>query len=321
MTARRAVQTATAAAKAPPQNKPFSLISNEKLIELYTAMVHCRMIAESAGRLRQKRRISGKLHEAAGREAAIAGVTVDLLPGDALSTSALDAAAGTLKGMPLSALFSQVAGHPGSSKAQRPATQPANADQVSLLPRSSTAAMQLSIACGVALVQKQRAEGSITAAFCGDEEPWFNSWREPLAFAGQNRLPIVFVCQHEPALEQVGAEAQARFAQIADHAKACGIPSITVDGSDVVAVYRVAFESITRARQGRGPTLIECRTHQFQPSHRVPRRNPKPLKTHDPVRDMETYLARKGLFHQKLKDQITRAFRRELNAVTKLLDA
>jgi len=66
-----------------------------------------------------------------------------------------------------------------------------------------------------------------------------------------------------------------------------GIPVIPVDGNDAVAVYRVVTESVARARQGRGPTLIDCR--QWMDSNPIP--------------NMEEYLTRKGLFRPDWKSQ------------------
>ena len=71
-------------------------------------------------------------------------------------------------------------------------------------------------------------------------------------------------------------------------------PVITVDGSDAVAVYRVASESINRARMGRGPTLIECSAWDTNPGRR--RQTGRAARLDDPIDAMETYLMGKGLF-------------------------
>jgi len=89
-----------------------------------------------------------------------------------------------------------------------------------------------------------------------------------------------------------------------------------VDGNDVVAVYRVAYESIGRARQGRGPTLIECKDFPMHDHFGIDRKRAKGLKPSDPIRSMETYLDRKGLFDRKLKRQISAGFNKELDAAT-----
>ena len=72
---------------------------------------------------------------------------------------------------------------------------------------------------------------------------------------------------------------------------------IPVDGADVVAVYRVATESISHARRGNGPTLIDCLPYCIEGE-------PKD----DPLRKMEVYLSHKGLFDPKLKSGTDAAF-------------
>ena len=102
--------------------------------------------------------------------------------------------------------------------------------------------------------------------------------------------------------------------------QAWGVPAITVDGNDAVAVYRVASESIARARLGRGPTLIECGVYPLHGPAGNHRKNGRRLEAHDPISAMEIHLARKGLFSERLKRQTVAGFRRELDAATRFLE-
>jgi TPP-dependent pyruvate/acetoin dehydrogenase alpha subunit len=86
-----------------------------------------------------------------------------------------------------------------------------------------------------------------------------------------------------------------------------GFPAIAVDGNDVVAVYRVATESIAHARRGNGPTLIECMVERS--------------KSHDPIRKMEAYLMRRGLFSKGMKVEIADRFTRQLDAAAKAVES
>jgi pyruvate dehydrogenase E1 component alpha subunit len=112
----------------------------------------------------------------------------------------------------------------------------------------------------------------------GGESTASGSRREAFEVASAQQLPILFVCQRNLEAVQENLDAQS-----------CGFPNLTVDGSDVVAVYRVATESIAHARKGNGPTLIEC---CFDRSI-----------AHDPIQKMELYLAGKGLFNQQLSSK------------------
>ena len=105
---------------------------------------------------------------------------------------------------------------------------------------------------------------------------------------------------------------------IAQKAQAYGFPGITVDGNDVVAVYRVASEAIAHARKGNGPTLIECKTYRWYGHSEIDPakyRDPEEVerwKANDPILNMEKYLMRKGLFSEEYKQKVAAEFSKEL---------
>ena len=314
MPARKAAKESTTAAEAPHDGKGFSLISSEKLLEIYTAMVKCRMIAQQASALQP-----GKRREdlyCAGREAVLAAVLVDLVPEDALSLSHGDFAAGYIKGMPLETVFRSLSAAVNSSGPRRSLLQSNNGSHGHVIPPAPSAAAQLAIACGMANAWKLKLNGKITVALCGEDAAPIEAWRDALTFAGLHQLPLLLVCHRNVRSEAEERAAQTLFDELSAHAHTCRVPALTVDGQDAVAVYRVAFESIARARQGRGPTLIECRAYVCK-NHRGTRKEASDLpEAKDPIRRMETYLLRKGLFNPALKRRIAAAFRRELVAAT-----
>jgi TPP-dependent pyruvate/acetoin dehydrogenase alpha subunit len=104
-------------------------------------------------------------------------------------------------------------------------------------------------------------------------------------------LPILFVCQTSVSNSPESLTSR-------DY----GFPCIPVDGSDVVAVYRVATEAITHARKGNGATLIECVPCPSADRSEI-----------DPILKMEAYLTRKGLFSEGLKREVADSFSRELD--------
>jgi pyruvate dehydrogenase E1 component alpha subunit len=122
-------------------------------------------------------------------------------------------------------------------------------------------------------------------------------WLDALESARAHTLPIVFVCEADLSAEGERAW-QKRNAALEQGTE---LPRITVDGNDVVAMYRGAHEAIDRARRDRGPSLIECA------EFRVPGR-----RHQDSVANMENYLSSKGLLRPGLKQEIIKDFRREL---------
>jgi TPP-dependent pyruvate/acetoin dehydrogenase alpha subunit len=266
-------------ADSPPSGQNgFSLISNHKLIQLYSTMLRCRMLDECIRILVELGKLPGIYQSAHGHEAATVGVAIDLASGDTVAPSMRGFIVSFIQGVPLEKIFARL--HAGSQKK-----------------RSANA--RLNIATAAARAAKEDKNNWIAVAF-SEPEPGSgatHAFQQAMHFAGLHRLPMVFVCQ---ANLQPGSETdllQNQPEDLTHPAHAHAFPRITVDGNDIVAVYRVAFESIQRVRLGRGPTLIECRRWVAA----------------DPILNMENYLAQKGLFRADLKSGIAAAFNIELD--------
>jgi len=115
----------------------------------------------------------------------------------------------------------------------------------------------------------------ITLLFSSSKVNSQSSWLKALALAAEHDLPMLFVSLDRNA----GSDSQVNGAPIPMKKNGSALPVIMVDGNDVVAVYRVASESITHARKGYGPTLIDCRLSL----------------SGDPIENMHKYLIGKGL--------------------------
>lgn len=265
----------------------FSLISNEKLLELYAAMLRCRMLEEHARTLARKARRGAKNAVIVGCEAAAAGVLLDLRTDDALAAGPGDVAAAYVKGFPVRALIE------GMSAASFKGYEPRN-----VLPPCAEPVTRLALATGVALSAKQQKESALAVVFYEGATETAKDARETMRFAGAYALPILYVCWNKRPERDLYLEAEG-----------LGLPGIAVDGHDVVGVYRVASEAIAHARRGNGPTLIECKTG-FEAGHGGGLFS----NGSDAIRNMEAYLAGKGLFREAKKQKIVDAFKRELAA-------
>jgi pyruvate dehydrogenase E1 component alpha subunit len=244
---------------APPNQNGFSLISNEKLIEIYAKMLRCRMIQERLGILLNQNKLNLSLDVSRGQEAATVGLTVDLLPEDTIAPNPSDIIPFFVSGLPLHDLLR------GLFKPTIPARSIAD---------------QLKIATDAAMLNKLSNNKRISVAI-SSESSAPGPWLDALAFACLHDLPIIFLSLNRIPLKT------------ARHS----LPAITVDGTDVVALYRVACEAIAHARIGNGPTLIECRPYALNPG--------------DPILNMEQYLTRKGVFGEEFKTKVEAAFTQE----------
>jgi TPP-dependent pyruvate/acetoin dehydrogenase alpha subunit len=315
--------------KIPATPNGGSLIGNEKLRQLYAAMLKFRVLEERACLLARQSPLAQDYAAAVGHEAAEVGCTIDLEKEDVVASARHDLVGNFLRGIPLPHTLSRLYRHPAQNeempnlRAGRSA--PASIELASRLKKSRNVVVALSATCGFS--------DSI--------------WRPALRAAKAESLPIIFVRRDELS-EKTGASrsGNARLrskpdgadlraqpsATQDDGARDYGFPSIPVDGHDVVAVYRVAYESIQRARRGGGPTLIECKPylpdpyvpHTERPSSR--RRDDMALSAEwrtaqDPIRCMELYLAGKGLFRDSWKNRLVEEFSRKLDAAIEAAEA
>jgi hypothetical protein len=226
----------------------FSLLSAEKLNEIYAAMIKLRALA-------------ARVEADTGKEAALAGALIDIRPGDALVSAQPDLLAEFFKGATLTQLA-----------AWRKASAPSD---------------EAAAACIADAAWERCKRGKREIVFALLPQAWkrISAWTELKEAVRRHRLPVVFV-SFTSDLEDVAASET-------------GLPAIPVDAEDAPAVYRVASESITRARNGCWPTLIECVTIVAE-------------KVSDPLPRMEHYLRAKGFLKQSLPGEIRTGFAEEL---------
>jgi TPP-dependent pyruvate/acetoin dehydrogenase alpha subunit len=156
------------------------------------------------------------------------------------------------------------------------------------------------IAVGAALGSRLKNSESVVFCFFGEGASNQGSFHEALNLASVQRLPVVFICENNLwALSAPFAETTAGKS-VADRAKAYGIPGRLVDGNDVRAVFEVAGEAAAHARQGLGPSLLECASYRWE-GHSIftkreirPEKEIKQWKQQDPILRLHTQLIESG---------------------------
>jgi len=327
MTARTKEQPAVT----PADNNGFAIISNEKLLQLYTTMVKCRMYEERARALLSQSGNVANLRPARGNEAPVVAVAIDLLSGDTIAPSHADFILNFIQGAPPESLFRHLFAVSGpkttarSKKLNVASARPLEAPFNGLTP-PPVLADQLDSAIKAALASKAKKSREIAVVFYENMSAAPDLLDHALSVAAAKRLPILFVCQNTDPLEPQNPT-KPLLAPRNSAGPLNGVPTVVVDGNDVVAVYRVATEAITHARKGSGPTVIECVSFRHDGSATL--RSGKlrsldqrhGLRSVDPILIMESYLTRKGLFSRKIKREVADRFSLELDAAIKSLNS
>jgi TPP-dependent pyruvate/acetoin dehydrogenase alpha subunit len=271
----------------------FSLISNEKLLEIYSTMLKCRMLEERIHMLSKQGKSAAKATGVSVHVAAVAGAAIDLVNGDTLAPSQGALAPCFAKGMPLAAIFAIVQ---SNGSAPRPKYSLMN-----VVPPSFTSSKQIERALAAAASCKAKRNKKVVVVFMNEASGASRELESAMALAGKKKLPILFVY-----------ETKSHEGEQLLRAKEYGVPAVAVEDDDAVAVYRVATEALAHARRGSGPTLIECRPWPFNE-----RGSGKRAPAKHPIGKMETYLAGKGLFSRQFKSKLVADFNGELDGAVK----
>jgi pyruvate dehydrogenase E1 component alpha subunit len=136
-------------------------------------------------------------------------------------------------------------------------------EKINMFPVSITVGAHLPHAVGAAMTFKHKKQKNISVVYFGEGATSEGDFHEAMNFAGVYKAPCVFVCQNNQWAISVPVKEQTASKSIAQKAIAYGFPGIQVDGNDVFAVYKAMSEAVLRARNGNGPTLIECFTYRL----------------------------------------------------------
>jgi TPP-dependent pyruvate/acetoin dehydrogenase alpha subunit len=277
-----------------------SLIDDAKLKQLYATMLRCRLLTERARPLSRSKTL---FDPSLGQEAIATGCAIDLRPEDTVAVASHQSIASLVKGVALSDVVAQM-------YARRSSAGGLNHHIISR--PSSDWGKLLQAAGNVALANKRDDKGNVVVVFTGVAATALDDWHQALRMAARRSLPVIFVVENNPWTEPA-ARARNGVRKLPLKTQIDGVTSITVDGNDVVAVYRVAYESLERVRRGGGAVLIEAKPYR---QHGQVLLNTE----RDPLTHMEQYLAAKKLFTTRWKNGIAQQFSRELDAVMRKVE-
>lgn len=154
------------------------------------------------------------------------------------------------------------AGDPNSGARQMPAHY--SSREHNIVTGGSPVATQMLHAVGVAQSFKYRKQDRVVVASVGEGGTSEGDWHEGMNWAAIHQLPVIFLVENNAFAISVPQSLQMAVEHVADRAAGYGMPGQSVDGGEVLAVYRAASEAVERARRGEGPTLLEATCVRLQ---------------------------------------------------------
>src|SRR5689334_9545575 len=177
----------------------------------------------------------------------------------------------------------------------------------------------LPVAVGCALAFRIRDESRVAVGWYGEGASARGDAHEAMNFAGVRQLPVVFVCDNNQWAYSTPTHLEYAIEHIADRAQAYGFEGVVVDGTDVLAVYREARRAIEKAREGGGPTLIECLTLRMEghavhdDAFYVPKEMFEEWAKRDPLERFRNWLREHAELSDEEEGEIGEAVKRQLN--------
>jgi TPP-dependent pyruvate/acetoin dehydrogenase alpha subunit len=258
----------------------------ERAIELYGRMVLIREFEQRVNRLFLQGRIPGTIHLSLGQEACAVGGTASLRPTDWITLTHRGHGQALAKGVsPRSLMAELFAKETGCCRGMGGSLHVGDWS-VGALPAIAIVGASIPIATGLAYAARAQGEDRVVLCFTGDGALTEGDAHEGFNLATLWQVPVVFVCENNLYSISTRIDRQARVTSVVERVRAYDLPAVAVDGNNVLAVDAAVTAAVERARNGGGPSLVECLTYR-QGGHK--RDDPA---TYRPKEEVARWLAR-----------------------------
>jgi 2-oxoisovalerate dehydrogenase E1 component len=240
-------------------------LSKDRLLSLYRTMFLIRRCEELLAKSHQRGLIHGACHTYVGQEAIAVGVAAHLRPEDAVFSTHRGHGHALAKGVSAEQLIAELYGRSTGCSRGRGGSMHLFAPEVGMMGTSGIVGPCILQAAGAGYSFQLLKSDRVAVAFFGDGAVNNGAFHEGLNLASIWKLPVLFVCENNEYATEVPFCYAAGNPNVAGRAASYGMPGVDLDGNDVLAIHAAAEEAVRRARQGGGPTLLECRTYRTRP--------------------------------------------------------
>ncbi len=238
-------------------------IDEEKLVEMYTTLLTIRRFEEQMLELQTAGAMPGGVHTYIGEEAVAVGVCANLGPDDRITSTHRGHGHIIAKGGDIKRMMAELFGKKNGYCKGKGGSMHIADFAIGILGANGIVGGGLPIATGSGLASKLQGNDHVTVCFFSDGAANQGTFHESLNLASIWKLPVIYVCENNMYAVTTPASYSVSIEDIADRGAAYGVPGVAVDGQDVMAVYEAAAAAVARAREGSGPSLIECKTYRY----------------------------------------------------------
>ncbi len=235
----------------------------EDLLDAYRTMKTIREFEERVHVEFAKGGIPGFVHLYAGEEASATGVCMNLRNDDYIASNHRGHGHCIAKGVEVDGMMAEIYGKRTGTCHGKGGSMHIADLEAGMMGANGIVGGGPPLVCGAGLAAKMKGKGGVALAFFGDGASNQGTTFEALNLATVWKLPCVFIAENNGYAEATAASFSVSCEDISSRAAGFGMPGVTVDGHDFFAVHAATAEAVERARNGGGPTLIECKLDRF----------------------------------------------------------
>jgi TPP-dependent pyruvate/acetoin dehydrogenase alpha subunit len=292
-------------------------LGKDDLLAMYNFMVLTREFENSILTLYRQGKIVGGAYTGYGNEATSVGTAYALEKHDYLFPMHRDIGAHFAKGQNPKQLYLQHLARRNSLTRGRDGTGHYADPALRIYGNISHLGAMIPVACGVSLASKMRHENAVVLTYIGDGGSNTGDFHEALAMASVMKLPLVLIIENNQYAYSTPISKQYSCEKLSNRSIGYNIPGVTIDGTDIITVYRETKKAIERARIGKGPSLIESVTMRLHghSAHDDAAYVPKELYEAWQNRDPINQFAQKLTFLTILTNERDRTMRRAISDI------
>lgn len=271
------------------------------LQRMYEQVVMIRRFEETAIAQYRLGNIRGYLHPYIGEEAIAVGVTAALQPDDYVISTHRGHGHAIAKGHEVSRVMAELFGKATGYCKGRGGSMHVADLALGNLGANGIVGGGIPLGTGAGMAIKQKKTDQVVVCFFSDGATNNGVFHESLNLAAIYALPVIYVLENNHYAVSTPVSESCLVKDLSTRAESYGMPGLSLDGNDAVAIFDAMSEPLRRARAGEGPTLIECKTyrhgghHVNDPGLYMPQDEMQYWKTKDPILVLQEYLHLAGI--------------------------
>jgi pyruvate dehydrogenase E1 component alpha subunit len=285
-------------------------------VALLRDMLRIRRLEEKCAQAYGEGKIRGFLHLYIGEEAVAVGALHALQPQDNLVATYREHGHALVRGVPMNSIMAEMYGkREGCSRCRGGSMHLFDAG-ARLFGGNAIVGGGLPVAVGLALADQMQNVARVTACFFGEGAMAEGAFHESMNLAALWRLPVLFCCENNLYAMGTALERSESQTDLCIKAAAYNVPTLKVDGQDVVAVHEATTQAVRAVREGGGPYFVEYQTYRFR-AHSMfdaelyrDKQEVEEWKTRGPLHTFSARLKAEG----KLTEEAFQALDREASA-------